>query len=64
MSEGDWKTSEKERVPGSVSRYTFTRDGKDMTLAVTLAKMPEDMVAQKIGNHMMSHAEVAGNDVQ
>jgi predicted metalloprotease with PDZ domain len=64
MNEDDWKTSEKERVPGSVSKYSLTRDGKEMTLAVTLGKMPEDMVAQKIGNHMMTHAQVASNEVQ
>jgi S1-C subfamily serine protease len=64
MSEDDWTKSAKERTPGDVAEYTLTRHGKEKTISVTLAKMPEEMVAKKIGTHMLTHAQVASNDVQ
>lgn len=64
MNEEDWAQSSKKRTPGDVAAYTFTRNGKEKTLEVTLAQMPEDLVAKKIGSHMLSHAQVASAEVQ
>ena len=64
MSEEDWMKSAAERTPGAVAKYAFTRNGYEKTLSVTLAAMPEEMVAKKIGGHMMTHAQVASNEVQ
>lgn len=64
MNEEDWKKSAQERTPGDVAKYTFTRNGKEKTLKVTLAAMPDEMVAKKIGSHMMDHAQVASAEVQ
>jgi len=57
MSEEDWKASMKERTPGATADYAFYRDGKSKDLKVTLASMPEDKMASKIGAHMLTHAE-------
>lgn len=64
MSDEDWMNSAKERTPGDVAKYTLTRDGNEKTIKVTLVAMPEDMAAQKIGGHMMTHAQVASSEVQ
>ena len=59
MSDEDWKASEAERVPGATANYMIKRDGHEQEIAVVLAKMPEDVVAAKLGHHMMEHAQVA-----
>ncbi len=64
MSEEDWMKSAKERSPGDLAKYTLTRNGKEKTLKVTLVEMPEEMIATKIGTHMMTHAQVASAEVQ
>lgn len=43
---------------GSTVKYTVVRDGKNMEIPVTLAKMPEDAFAQMVGNHMLEHSVV------
>ena len=64
MSEEDWMKSAAERTPGDVAKYELKRGGNEKTISVTLVEMPEDMVAKKIGGHMMTHAQVASNEVQ
>jgi len=64
MNDDDWMNSAKERTPGDIAKYGVTRGGKEKTIKVTLAQMPEDMVAEKIGSHMMTHAQVASSEVQ
>lgn len=59
MTEEDWKVSKAERTPGATAQYMFTRDGHKQDADLVLAKMPEDLIAQKVGEHMLEHAEVA-----
>jgi predicted metalloprotease with PDZ domain len=49
----------KVMVPGGEITYTVKRAGGKKDLDVTLAKVPEDVMAQWIGNHMLEHATVA-----
>lgn len=52
-AKGDWKI-------GSVATYTVARKGKEMPVAITLAKMPEQVFASMVGQHMISeHMVVA-----
>ena len=44
--------------PGSKVTYTVERNGKQRTLTAKLAKVPQDVLAQWIGGHMLEHAEV------
>jgi len=46
-------------TPGSEVVYTVSRNGKNTEIAVTLAKLPEDVMAKWIGQHMLEHATVA-----
>lgn len=59
MSEEDWKTVQSERVPGATVTYALKRDGQKKEVEVTLTKMPENLVAEKVGKHMMEHVTVA-----
>jgi C-terminal processing protease CtpA/Prc len=43
--------------PGSKVQYLIRRQGADVTLALTLAEMPHEVMAQMIGMHMMEHAQ-------
>ena len=44
--------------PGNTVTYTVERDGYAKKVAVTLAAVPDDVVAQWIGGHMLEHATV------
>ena len=44
--------------PGADIKYTVARHGSKVDLDVTLAKIPENVRAEWIGNHMMDHAEM------
>jgi S1-C subfamily serine protease len=46
-------------VPGGEITYTVKRSGQKKDLDVTLATVPEDVMAQWIGAHMLEHATVA-----
>ena len=48
---------------GSSMIYTVDRDGYEKQLDVTLAAIPDDIMAQWVGQHMLGHAtiEVASN---
>ena len=59
MSDEDWKTSKAERTPGATANYMIKRDGHKEKVAIVLGEMPEDMVAEKLGGHMIDHAQVA-----
>jgi len=43
--------------PGAEFTYTVARRGSKVDLAVELAQMPEEVMAQWVGNHMLDHAE-------
>ncbi len=48
----------KAQHPGSKVTYTVERYGKNTELKVKLAKVPQDVLAQWIGGHMLAHADV------
>lgn len=48
----------KAQHPGSKVTYTVERNGKNVDLKVKLAKVPQDVLAQWIGGHMLDHANV------
>lgn len=50
------KVSE-EMKPGNTLTYTVSRKGSEMPVKVTLAPMPEDVMAQYIGQHMLDHVK-------
>lgn len=59
MSDEDWKVSKAERIPGATANYMVKRDGGKQEVAIVLGEMPQEMVAQKLGKHMIDHAQVA-----
>jgi C-terminal processing protease CtpA/Prc len=46
-------------TPGTKATYTIVRDGKKRDVEVTLAKLPDELVAKYIGMHMLDHASTA-----
>ncbi len=50
--------AKKAHHPGSKVTYTVERNGKTRDLNVKLAKVPQDVLAQWIGGHMLQHADV------
>jgi len=53
-----WAKVKKSWSPGQTITYTMARDGKKQEVQVKLGKVPEDVMAQWIGEHMMQHATV------
>jgi S1-C subfamily serine protease len=52
-----------EMTPGREVTYTVARSGKKKDLDVTLAEMPDEILAQWIGGHMLEgHVTVASAD--
>jgi len=45
-------------LPGGTASYSVLRDGKKQDFKVTLGKMPDDVLAQTVGKHILEHAEV------
>jgi len=43
-------------TPGKKVTYTVSRYGKKQEVTATLAKLPNEILAQWIGNHMLEHA--------
>ena len=50
------KAAKKAMAPGKQVSYTVQRAGQEKKLTATLAPVPQDVLAQWIGNHMMAHA--------
>jgi len=44
--------------PGKVLTYSVKRDGKHKDIAITLGTVPETVLAQWVGEHMLQHASV------
>jgi predicted metalloprotease with PDZ domain len=58
-SKEDIKKLQEKMVPGAQTKYTVVRDGERVELEVTLAELPESVLAQWIGHHMIKgHAQV------
>jgi hypothetical protein len=43
---------------GSTNKYTVQRDGKSVELQVTLAKVPDEVFAGMLGQHMLEHSSL------
>jgi S1-C subfamily serine protease len=58
-----WKKVKQAWTPGSTITYLVARDGKKKEVDVTLGKVPEEVLAAWVGEHMLQHAtvEVASN---
>lgn len=48
-----------EMTPGTKATYTILRNGKKIDVEVTLAKLPDELIAKYIGMHMLDHATTA-----
>ena len=48
-----------EMTPGTKATYTIVRNGKKIDVEVTLAKLPDELIAKYIGMHMLDHATSA-----
>jgi hypothetical protein len=44
--------------PGNTITYLVARGGKKKDVSVTLAPLPESVMAEWIGRHMLEHATV------
>ncbi len=57
------KAVKESMAPGKTITYTISRDGYEKTLKTTLAKPPNEVLAQWVGTHMLEHSktEVASN---
>jgi S1-C subfamily serine protease len=53
------KATWSEMKPGKVVTCTLGRGNKQKEVDVTLAKLPEDVMAKWIGGHMLEHATMA-----
>lgn len=47
------------KVPGNTVTYMAKRAGEKVKIAIELAEMPAEVLAAKIGGHMVEHAQVA-----
>lgn len=57
-NEEKMKSNSEKMVPGAKVTYTVDRAGKDASLEVELGKLPEEVLAQWVGGHMVEHAKV------
>lgn len=58
-SEEDLEEAWSAMTPGKEVVYTVSRNGRETQIDVVLAKLPDDVMAQWIGRHMLDHATVA-----
>jgi hypothetical protein len=45
-------------APGKTITYTISRRGKEKQVDVTLASIPDAVMAKWVGSHMLQHASV------
>jgi predicted metalloprotease with PDZ domain len=45
-------------APGKTLEYTVKRNGKKKVVAVTLGEVPDEVLAQWVGKHMLEHSTV------
>ena len=53
------KAAKKQMQVGSTVKYTVARNGEEKKVPVTLAAVPEHVMAEWIGRHMIDHVDVA-----
>lgn len=53
-----WSKVKKAWRPGQTITYTLARGDMKKEVQVTLGKVPEDVMAQWIGHHMLQHATI------
>jgi C-terminal processing protease CtpA/Prc len=63
MGPEDHEAMQAELTPGSTHHFTVLRKGKKKSFSITLEKMPPEMIARYVGEHMMQHTdtEIASN---
>lgn len=54
-NEAELKKAKETMVPGATVKYTISRSGKEMLVAVKLGELPPAVLHQWIGQHMMEH---------
>ena len=59
--EAVWDKVNANMKPGNTITVTLVREGKTSDVAVKLAHMPEDVLAEHIGTHMIEHSTKAMN---
>ena len=52
------KQIKKGLAPGEILTYSVKRNGKSKDIAIKLGKVPDEVLAQWIGEHMLQHAAV------
>jgi C-terminal processing protease CtpA/Prc len=52
------KKIKKGMAPGKTLKYTVERHGKSKVIAVTLGEIPDTVLAQWVGKHMLEHSAV------
>ena len=57
-----WKAMKKELVPGRVITLDVVRDGRELALDVELIAVPEHVIAQWIGKHVLDHHQAPPED--
>ena len=55
-NEAALKAAKKDWKAGQVVTYTVKRHGDDRKVTLTLAPMPEEVIAKWVGKHMLEHA--------
>jgi S1-C subfamily serine protease len=53
-----WKKVKSSMSIGETITYTVLRDGRKMKVPVTLARIPDDVMAKWIGRHVLEHTTV------
>jgi predicted metalloprotease with PDZ domain len=58
-SEDSMKKLEAAMKPGRTVDFAVSRDGERRTIPIALARMPDDVFARFVGDHMLKHVTVA-----
>jgi len=56
-NEEAWHKVKSEMQVGKTITYSLKRDGYDKKIDVTLARIPDEIMAKWVGRHMMEHAK-------
>ena len=52
------QVARKEMTPGAKVSYTVDRAGQDVEVPVELGELPQEVLAQWVGMHMLAHSKV------
>ena len=57
-NEDAWSAVKKEMRVGNTISYRIDRDGYEKNMKVTLAQVPDEVMARWVGQHMLQHATI------